>query len=142
MALLIRHPLSREPERRYALDVVLREFLGLEYQTLAESRANTCISSGDERDGRHLIVPESLFSCPDNRWLTAESLPEPRLRRWSVPRELLDGSERLGDELPVLFNEREPSSLASNGEDLELPIDVFAGVFFLLTRYEELVATE
>ena len=143
MVLLIRHPPAREPERRYAIDLVLREFLGLEYRAITEDRSDTCITIGDERDDRRLTLPESLFGVSDDVWLTDRSLPGSPLQQWPVPTDLLDRSERLGSVVPALYSSAESwSQFTLQTDRLEVPIDLFAGVFFRLTRYEELVRTE
>src|SRR5262249_53140290 len=136
-----RHPPTREPERRYALDVVFREFLGLEYRAIAADRPDTCITINDERDDRHIIIPESLFGFSDDVWLTDRSLPSAKLPRWAVPSDFLDDSARLGAELPVLYGGEQWSAGPGSAKAI-LPVDVFGGVFFLLTRYEELVTSE
>jgi hypothetical protein len=142
MVLLVRHPPSRTPERQYALDVVLREFLGLEYRAIEEKRTDTSIALNDEADGKRLVLPDSLFACADEQWLAHESLPA-RDVQWMVPRELLDETERLGAELPVLCGrDYTPVAFDPSADQIELPIDLFGGVFALLTRYEEIANPE
>ena len=42
--LTIRMPDNRKPERQYAVDVLVSEFLGLEFRVVFESREDACIA--------------------------------------------------------------------------------------------------
>lgn len=138
--LVIRSPISRMPEREYIYDVLLREFLGLEYMTLFEDRPNIEISlqGGGER---RLTLADVLLSSSERLWLKEESLPSRPLKR--LFREKQKG-------LPILYGRAALESPESaEGEYLHTSegesycgIDIFGGAFFLLTRYEELVIPE
>lgn len=112
--IVARTPSNRVEERRYALDVALAEYLGLEFRHEPGERDDVAL----ELDGRALTVADGLFATPESGWLQRESLPQPPLAR--------------RDGLPVLWGD------ASEAEGA-LGLDVFGGVFFLLTRYEEAV---
>lgn len=109
--LLVRHPPSRPAERAYALDMVLSEWLGLEYEGRSEERADVLVTAANDPEGPGLNLPDVLFATPPEAWLADESLPPSPLARRA-------------DGLPVLYGE---------GDE----VDVFGSVFFLLTRYEE-----
>jgi hypothetical protein len=132
MTLRIRHPPGRPRERRYAFDVVFREFLGIDYEA-AEDASSDHVRI-DRGDGSQTVVTvdDQFFRTPDDRWLRRESLPVSPLARWRPSA----GAAAAEADVPVLF--------ASVGQprracDLHLPIDIFGGVFFLLSRYEEAV---
>jgi hypothetical protein len=110
-------PRGFTPERAYALDVVLREFLGLRHQLRQEERPDVEITLGDDR---RLTLPDVLFSRRESQWLQPASLPSEPLGEW--------------EGLPVLYG-------ASPGTH-DIPIDVFGSAFFLLTRYEEIVCPQ
>lgn len=67
MTIVVRTPPGYEPERRYALDVVLGEFLGLEFEHVVEERADVAIGG--------LRFPDVLFATPEADWLTARAHP-------------------------------------------------------------------
>lgn len=170
--LMIRHPDSYRAERAYVLDVVLGEFLGLAWRSLPEQRGDIAIALEDDREDppRTLSLPDTLFGTPRADWLTARSLPRRPLRRFRVANEAPRGLE-LFDGMPILYGrERAGTKQASHTQqagtrdidpqartlDIDpraftrdvdpqtfaLDIDLFGGVFFQLTRYEEIVLGE
>jgi hypothetical protein len=119
--ILVRHPPGYEPERQYAYEVVLREFLGVDVALVCEDRHDVELTlAGDSTRGR-VTVTDSLFATPPHVWLTAASLPTEPLARCR--------GDDPSQPLPVLY-----------GTPTHDGIDVFGSIFFLLTRYEELVA--
>jgi hypothetical protein len=69
VTLRVAHPPGREPERRYALSMVLEEFLGLDVAYVAEDR-------DDVEIGGAVRVPDRFLGQRDEDWLTPASLPE------------------------------------------------------------------
>lgn len=149
-ALSVRAPLAREPERRYLLDVVLRDWLGLDYDLRLEERPDVVLRAPDET-GPVLSLPDVLLSTDPAVWLTEASLPRPGHRTVSVhPIETTDGDAganfkglRNRGGLPILYAHDGIGDHAvrqvPNG--LALDVDIFGTVFFMLTRYEEIVST-
>jgi hypothetical protein len=121
VTLLVEAPVGYEAERRYILDVVLSDWLGLEWELVTGARDEVRIAIAGEPASACVIVPEVLFATPDEAWLTAASLP----------------SVRDADGLPVLYGAATAETDASR-----LDVDVFGSAFFMLTRYEELVVAE
>jgi hypothetical protein len=119
-SLVVRHPPGYEPERRYAYEVVLREFLGLDATFVREDRHDVELALAGDETGVAVRVEDVLFATPATDWLTSASLPSEPLARCSEVDPL--------QPLPVLYG-----AATTDG------IDVFGSVFFLLTRYEELV---
>jgi hypothetical protein len=107
-----RIPPTYEPERRYALEVVLGEFLGLPVEVETAAVAQTELRLAGEPG--ELLLPEGLFATPPDAWLRAESLP-------GAPAEV--------DGVPVLYGSADAP-------------DLLGSAFFLLTRYEELARPE
>jgi hypothetical protein len=116
VTLLVEAPAGYEPERRYILDVVLRDWLGLDWELRSADRADVRIALAGEPDERCVLVPEDLFATAPEAWLTEPSLP----------------SVRAGRRVPVLYG----APALDRGS---LEVDVFGSAFFMLTRYEELV---
>ena len=76
MMLLVEAPPSYEPERRYALDVVLSEWLGLEWRLRVDDRRDgmRITLEGDCASGC-LVIPDGLFATDPCDWLEDASLP-------------------------------------------------------------------
>lgn len=132
-------PDSYLPERKYIVGVILREFLGLEYEVLVEDREDTLI---DHPEGGELRIADSLFSLPESQWLSEASLPKLPLRRVArkaIPLDL----ESSAPDLPILFGPEGASAIDMQTENrLLLGIDIFGSTFFMLSRYEELITPE
>jgi hypothetical protein len=113
VTLLVETPAGYEPERRYILDVVLHDWLGLEWTLRQGERDDVRIALAEDPDGIGVVLPDVLFATPAQEWLTPAALP----------------SVRATDGLPVLY-----------GSGVE--VDLLGSAFFMLTRYEELVVGE
>jgi peptidoglycan/xylan/chitin deacetylase (PgdA/CDA1 family) len=113
VTLLVEAPAAYELERRYILDVVLGDWLGLDWHLRITDRKDVRIAVAEDPGGRCLLLPDVLFATRPEDWLTEASLP----------------SVRMTDDLPVLY-----------GSASE--VDVFGSAFFMLTRYEELVVPD
>jgi hypothetical protein len=114
MTLLVEAPPGYEPERRYILEVVLSDWLGLDWRLRSADRGDVRIALAEEPDGRCVVLPDVLFATPREDWLTPRSLP----------------SVRVAEGLPVLYG------------SAQAEVDVFGSAFFMLTRYEELVVAD
>ncbi len=139
MTLVVRAPAARGAERRYILDVVLSDWLGLDWSLEIQERSDVSITSGDDPDGREVALPDILFATADERWLTPSALPRSPLRRLPVG---AAGSDVLGPDelLPVVYGSPSGSCLLEFGaRGAALRVDVFGSSFALLTRYEEAV---
>jgi hypothetical protein len=114
VTLLVEAPAGYEPERRYILQVVLSDWLGLDWQLRSADRGDVRIALAEEPDGRCVVLPDVLFATRREDWLTPGSLP----------------SVRRVEGLPVLYGSPQAE------------VDVFGSAFFMLTRYEELVIAD
>jgi hypothetical protein len=119
--LLVEAPPGHEPERRYVLDVVLGDRLGLDWEVRIADRPDVRISRADDPGGASVRLPDVLFATRPEDWLTRASLPAVRFR----------------DGLPVLYG-----APTASADPLTLDVDVLGGAFFMLTRYEELVVED
>jgi hypothetical protein len=138
--LLVRHPADFAAERKYALDVVLGEWLGLSYVGETHELAATVITL--RGCAGELVLPDVFFARAAAAWLERGSMPESPLPRWRPNLGLGVGGDS-APEIPVLFGVP-----VSDGDYLELGkqhivlgLDILGSVFFLLTRYEERVST-
>jgi hypothetical protein len=132
MTLEVDAPDGYEPERRYILDVMLGDRLGLDWRLqLGDGPDVRITAAGDPT--RSLLVPDGLFATRPADWLTAAALPA-RPLPW---REI---SEDDPQRLPVLYGADTPGGMIRpTPAGVELTVDVFGGAFFTLSRYEERV---
>jgi hypothetical protein len=130
-------PINYEPERRYAIGVALGEFLGIEHRVERSERAGVMLTAGD---GRELVLADGLFLTPESKWLARDSLPSRRLPSTDA-RRLAPGARVTSPQLPLIFGEDPdaPGYFTASERRVELGLDVFGSVFFMLARYEEAV---
>lgn len=133
MRLIVSVPPSRPVERRYVLDVVVREWLGLDYELASVEGNSVVVSLAGESDSRALTMADALLSIRAEDWLTTRSLP-------ALPLARVAGAVA-SDPLPVLYGSPGPGGEAwlQTGAGLQTPVDLLGSIFFMLTRYEELV---
>ena len=124
MKLVVRIPSSHEAERRYSIDVVLGEFLGLDYRVEVGGEDYRI-----ELGGRRLVIRDRFFGLVGADYLSARNLP--------VAIELAHPL-RAGETIVSLYGDDE---LVLDGAELHCGIDLFAATFYMLTRWEEIVAT-
>lgn len=135
MTLCVAVPPGREQERRYVLDVVLAERLGLSWRMRAHDAPDVRITlDGDDSDNA-VVLPDLLFAVPDELWLTAASLPAGPVPR--LPADDLVDTGRVPAPWSRPGAER-ACAVAAAGTTLH--VDVLGTVFALLTRYEEVAA--
>ncbi|MGZ4462244.1 MAG: polysaccharide deacetylase family protein [Gaiellaceae bacterium] len=140
-ALQVRHPPGYEPERRYALDVVFRELLGIDYTASVEERRDVEVTLADGSSRSRLVLPDSFFQTAGGTWLRDSSLPSRPLRLWQLADEQT-GARLVDSALPVVYGD--PLSgggyLQEREGETVLSLDVLGSSFFMLTRYEEIAS--
>lgn len=137
MTVVIRYPLNRAAERAYIVDVVVGEFLGLEFATIPEIRDDVSITfPGSDSE---LRVADVLFQTSDMDWLQRNSLPVLPLEQWQLPAEISESIDIRIDSVPVVFGRSSGSGQFMVREDstINLGLDIFGSAFYMLTRYEE-----
>lgn len=135
MTLLVQTPPGYEPERRYILDVVLADWLGIEWRLEQHVRSDVRISADGDDHSPAVILPDVLFSTAERDWLAPDSLPVLPLPRVTSD----DRGPNAGRRLPVLYGTAAPSAIEMDGSCTRLSVDVFGAAFAMLTRYEEAV---
>lgn len=126
------------PERRYIVQTLLGEFLGLSFTIETRPGKETLLEVVGHP--ARLAVADGLFGLSENLWLQPESLPRLPLREWRVQADLPEA--RLCEvSLPILYSNAEPDQplLQFRTNEARLRLDVFGSCFFMLTRYEECV---
>ena len=131
-------PPSADSERRYVVALVLGEWLGLDYELELEERADVSITLAGEAG--ELLLADVFLAGALGAWLRPESLPSEPLPVWLVDRPLL-GSAQVNARLPVVAGRElaNGSYVRVDSGTVELGIDVFGGVFVMVSRYEEAV---
>mgnify|MGYP006285131925 CR=1 FL=1 len=125
-------------EREYALHIVLDGFLGLAYELhFAEGAIGTVIRGEDEKE---LHIADAFFSTEPEKWLKPGSLPVKPLTQWDVKGAGLE-ADTISSKIPMLYTEDPGQSAFFRASDGcgRLGLDIFGSVFFMLSRYEELV---
>ncbi len=143
MKLVVRTPESYSAERRYAVDVVLSEWLGLDWRLEAHQHPEVRIALSGAADDRVVTLPDVLFAVEASRWLSPAALPSMPLP-WAAVGEagagVLDPAERL----PVLYGTPAGSRplVEPQADGVLLRVDVFGSAFAMLTRLEEVMDGE
>jgi hypothetical protein len=136
--LTVRCRSSNFSERRYITQVIMQDFLGVEYRlspTLDPEDARWVILAEGTRT---LILPDE-FLGNTGVWLKHESLPQPSVREWLVD-ERLTAARTVESSIPLLYHNRLAAQIYTAADETAwLQIDVFGSAFLLLTGYEELV---
>lgn len=127
--ILVQIPNNFLPERKYILNVLLSEYLGVDY----------CVEVSDGRDyvfeieyDKKVVVHDFFFSLLKNEeYLSKNNLPE-------VPR-FVENILCPETDIPVLYGN---PIIKVSSVFIDCEIDIFASSFFLLTRWEEYVSDE
>lgn len=140
MALTVFAPSRRAAERRYVLDLVLREWLGLDYRLETREGSGVRITA-DGDPATAVCLPDLLFATADGDWLTERAMPSLPLARVASPSGIEDPAQ---PDIPVLYGTPGVPAQAWRRTDagIDLSVDIFGSVFFVLSRYEELVRPE
>jgi hypothetical protein len=137
--LKILHPPQHIKERKYIYQVMFGDWLGLEYVSAIHPYKTTRIELTSPQVESSVTIRDVFLQCPEDAWLTQQSLPEEKFDHWIPP----VGIKTVGDPLPVIFGEKLTNGqyLAIHDGRIEIGIDIFGSSFFMLSRYEELVKT-
>ena len=122
------------PEREYTIDVIFGEFLGLDYQ-LTYGETNYAVEI-HLRNGNTLKLKDYFFGyhIKEKSYLAAHHIPS-KIHFYEVENHSLFQNKHL----PIIFGEKE---IKIEEKEITCSIDFIAGVFFMLTRWEEYVISE
>ena len=121
-------PNNNIPERRYIIDVLLTEFLGLEYSFESSEKQNEWTIFLD--NGSSIVIRVAFIS---NHKEPLSYLAENNIPSNVEFCELAFSPE---PDMPVLFGK---GGLSISQSSIICDVDIFAGAFFMLTRWEEYV---
>jgi hypothetical protein len=140
MKFKIIYPIKFEKEKTYIVNTVFCHFLQLEdisieFSELIDKNEMHIICESC-KSAQKLVINNVLFNVDEKDWLTESSLPVLPLEY--VDLELISG-KFLFNNIPVLYGKTSGSVAYTNGDTLSCDVDLFGGMFFLLTLYEEVV---
>jgi len=138
--LRILHPPGYVEERSYIFRIIFEEFLGLGYECQEGSGDTVQIRLAHAPEEVALIWSDVLFQTSPENWLTEASLPKAPLPVWNVNHDLPETSLLEGF-VPVIYGKPvEGRGWFTQSESvIRLGLDIAGSVFFMLTRYEEIV---
>lgn len=125
-------------EIEYTCSIVFTEWLGIEYE-LTQSKQNHILISFAERE---LKINSDFFIKASSDWLEETSMPALPLKLYNLnelKNSLSNEIHICETELPVLYGIPE---IKFNKSCIDCGIDILGGIFFMLSRYEEIVVKE
>ena len=124
----INSPSSYEQEKRYIFNVIFKEFLGLDYQVNFCDDISYTLSFNSSKK---IVFSDSFFKDNESTYLHEKNIPQ----------NITFGYNQFIEEkdIPILFGSNE---LTENKDTIDCGIDVFASIYFMLSRWEEYVVKE
>lgn len=136
MSLVVRTSSSCAPERRYILQVLLGDHLGLALSHDAHDVPTTRLEYGN----RVIEIHDDLLLRRGSSLLQPSALPKDPARRRTVNPEYRD---LIGyASMPALYGNNDGPLVSDTEDGVVVRYDIFGTAFFLLTRLEELMPFE
>ena len=111
--LIVHVPNTYIPERKYIIQTLMHNFLGINIHLLTEERSDVLIEINDNETGTMLRIADILFQTPKNQWLTQNPLPKQPLPIWDTAKTCPDVS--LGSsKLPIIYGNEVSSNSLNN----------------------------
>ena len=126
------------PEIEYTCFVVFTEWLGIDYEITTPERNTILISLGNNT----LQLNTDFFTNASNNWLNKETMPCLPLKNYNLSKlkTVLHNEIHICDSrIPMLYGV--PEIIVSEN-NIACGIDIFGSIFFMLSRYEEIVVKE
>lgn len=137
--IVVKFPPTHAPERAYIVSVIFHEFLGIDVAVQPDPDRRDILLT-DRQHTKRIVLADTFFSLPLERWLTQGSMPGQPLRLWNA-QDSLPEANLLGRSVPVIYGE-DPESASffrASQDEIYIGLDVLGSAFFMLSRYEELV---
>ena len=125
------HPENFLLERKYIVDILLLEFLGLKIEHATSPEINETKILFE--NGHSLIVKDHFFSIikDSSTYLSLKNLPKSILWIYKKKNDFITEKK-----LPILYGN---DTIVLTKKNIILGADVFASAFFMLTRWEEYI---
>ena len=125
-----------QKEQQYISNIILGEFLGLNFEFVEHDELNIKITrSGDDAC---LTLNAEFFQKAKQAWLEPPSMPVLPLENWKPQNDGIQAT-LIEQSIPVLYGQ---PGLVKTDKHWHLNMDIFGSMFFMLSRYEELITTE
>ncbi|MCT7405743.1 polysaccharide deacetylase family protein [Aliarcobacter cryaerophilus] len=124
-------PNNNIAERKYILDIIFDEFLGLDFKVL---ESDDCQDWEIElENGNKLIIQDHFFNKSVNNleYLKLENIP--------LKVEFVKNQFIVEDDIPIIYGNTKLETKNDELKTIICGIDIFASSFFMLTRWEEYV---
>ena len=137
--LKIKIPNICEIEQRYLLDVLLGDFLGLTFEVeIYEGDVIEIMKSSDLNNDCKMTLDASFFHKAQQDWLNPKSMPVLPLENW-IPADDGIQANLVTPVIPIIYGS---PGLVKNGKNIHLNLDIFGSIFFMLSRYEEVITKD
>ncbi len=127
--LIIKYPSTFKPERNYVHDIVFSEYLGIQSKIKYHNEKNIII----EVNNKKIIIRDAFFSDIDEKkmYLKKEHLPKSitKTKDPFIP----------SGNLITMYGKNQ---ILIEENTIRCQLDIFASIFFMLTRWEEYVIKE
>jgi len=142
-SLLIRHPPGCKEERNYAFEVIFGQFLGLSYECREIPGDVVRVQLANAPEAGSLLWPDIFFQKYYNKQFTSALLPSKPLSLWNVVRDLPE-AKVTNSVIPIIYGKPLESGkwFEHKGNTIRLGLDITGSVFFMLTRFEEIVVPD
>jgi hypothetical protein len=132
-----------DSERGYIVRWLFEDIFGLNLAfRKGDSKTHRIEVEGD--DNSSLTLPDVFFAEYNDKWLSLDSLPATPLRELSLSAFPEARAAIQHNQVPVLYGAIHQAGVAfcENGRVAELALDIFGSLFFLMSRYEEVVVPD
>jgi hypothetical protein len=137
--LKIKIPNVCEIEQRYLLDVLLGDFLGLTFEVeIYEGDVIKIMRSSNLNNDYKITLDASFFHKAQQDWLNPKSMPVLPLQTW-IPEDDGIQANLVTPVIPIIYGS---PGLVKNGKHIHLNLDIFGSIFFMLSRYEEVITKD
>ncbi len=126
--IIINIPDNNIPERKYIIEIIFNEFLGLQYYLYIKKQRDYEIII---ENGNRIIIQDNFFSRfkKDNEYLNINNIPD-KLK-------LLINDFTSKKIIPIIYGNNRIIIKNNNSKIIYCDFDIFASSFFMLTRWEE-----
>ena len=135
--LAIKIPDVLQNEQKYTIDILLGEYLGLDFNVeIYEGDIIEISKKSDFNNFSKLTLDASFFHKAKRCWLNTKSMPTLPLETWK-PTDNDIKPNLVKSNIPVLYGCPE---VLKKGNQIHINFDIFGSIFFMLSRYEELIS--